>query len=240
MVLKALSETAQIVLIEQAVQLALEAFNRKHADALSANMMKLEAERLNILLDAWLQLELSREVDFTVLTCEQEEMVEIEGISVKLSIDRIDILADKSKVIIDYKTGSLPKLKTWAEDRIKEPQLPIYATIALKYDAISAVAFAHVKLDGEGFSGLASTDNILPKVLAIGHEKLKAFADLVTWDALLEHWHTQINAIAFEIKTGVANVTFDDEKDLTYCEVLPLLRLPERALQFERLKVDAT
>ena len=37
-----------------------------------------------------------------------------------------------------------------------------------------------------------------------------------------------------ELKAGEAAVKFDDEKLLAYCEVLPLLRLPERRLQFER------
>ncbi len=34
--------------------------------------------------------------------------------------------------------------------------------------------------------------------------------------------------MAGEVKSGVAAVCYADEKDLQYCEVLPLLRLPER------------
>jgi exodeoxyribonuclease-5 len=30
------------------------------------------------------------------------------------------------------------------------------------------------------------------------------------------------------VKAGVAGVCYADEKDLQYCDVLPLLRLPER------------
>ena len=40
--------------------------------------------------------------------------------------------------------------------------------------------------------------------------------------------------LAGELKAGEAAVKFEDEKLLAYCEVLPLLRLPERRLQFER------
>ncbi len=40
--------------------------------------------------------------------------------------------------------------------------------------------------------------------------------------------------IATEIKAGEASVKFSDKNALSYCEVLPLLRLPERQLQFER------
>ena len=234
--LKQHPETVQFALITQAVQSALHVFNDKHSGVLSSNMLLLETERLVALLKNWLAFELTRETEFTVLHCEKIETVQIEGISVKLSIDRIDVLADNTQLIIDYKTGTLPKLKTWAVCRIKEPQLPIYAAIALRNEALSAVVFAHVKLGNERFSGLAANENVLPDILAIGHEKLKEFTDLPTWDALLNHWHSQINAIALEIKNGMASVAFEDEKDIAYCEVIPLLRLPERALQFERLK----
>jgi exodeoxyribonuclease-5 len=34
--------------------------------------------------------------------------------------------------------------------------------------------------------------------------------------------------VAREVRAGVAGVSFANEGDLKYCEVLPLLRLPER------------
>jgi exodeoxyribonuclease-5 len=43
-----------------------------------------------------------------------------------------------------------------------------------------------------------------------------------------------LTSIAQEIKAGVASVTFNQEGDLDYCDVKPLLRLPERRMQFER------
>ncbi|HQM88343.1 MAG TPA: DNA helicase, partial [Methylotenera sp.] len=60
---------------------------------------------------------------------------------------------------------------------------------------------------------------------------IRAFSD---WASLLTHWKSSIEAIAQEIKSGEAAVRFNDEQALAYCEVLPLLRLPERKLQFER------
>ena len=44
---------------------------------------------------------------------------------------------------------------------------------------------------------------------------------------MVQHWETRLEAIAQEIKAGLAPVLFSDEKELQYCEVLPLLRLPE-------------
>ena len=61
----------------------------------------------------------------------------------------------------------------------------------------------------------------------------QSFSD---WQALLNHWKTSIEAIAQEIKNGEAAIKFEDESLLAYCEVMPLLRLPERQLQFERFQ----
>ena len=217
--------------------LALETFNTEHHELLSPQMLLLEADRLKNLLALWLALELTREAAFSVQHCELRETIDIEGIKVNLTIDRIDRLSDGTLIVMDYKTGSLPSLSDWAEARIKEPQLPIYAAISLQNEPLSAVAFAHVKLGHHAFLGIADNDNLLPSVLTIGNSKLKAFSQ-TAWDDLMLFWKTQITQIALEIKQGVAGVVFENEDDLKYCEVLPLLRLPERALQFERFKAE--
>ncbi|MGV0952642.1 MAG: hypothetical protein ACOYB3_18495, partial [Azonexus sp.] len=48
------------------------------------------------------------------------------------------------------------------------------------------------------------------------------------WIAVITHWRERLHAVAKEVKVGQAGVMFADEKSLKYCEVLPLLRLPER------------
>ena len=59
---------------------------------------------------------------------------------------------------------------------------------------------------------------------------------LGNWQQLLNHWKSAIEAIATELRAGEAAVRFSDENELMYCEVTPLLRLPERKLQFERFQ----
>ena len=78
-----------------------------------------------------------------------------------------------------------------------------------------------------------STDNF--KVEA-DKRKPKFIQQFDDWQSLLNYWKTSIEAIAHEIKMGEAAVKFNHESDLMYCEVLPLLRLPERQLQFERFQ----
>jgi len=143
-------------------------------------------------------------------------------------VDRIDRLADRRLVIIDYKTGRSIDFRNWAEQRITEPQLPIYA--ALVADDVSAAVFAKVLLDAPAFAGVADDRDVLPGVQGIGGDRQKIFdpAEFPDWTAVVTHWRERLHAIAREVKAGAAGVAFADEKALQYCEVLPLLRLPER------------
>jgi exodeoxyribonuclease-5 len=226
--LAALGEAARNEAIAAAVAKALQSFELDRRTSLPARFRELEAARLARLLDLWLAVEAKRGQGFAVIACEQPAEVEIEGIKVRMVVDRIDQLADGRLVIIDYKTGAAIDTKNWADQRITEPQLPIYA--ALVNDEVAAVVFAKVLLDKPGFAGVADEKDILPGVQGIGDDKQKIFdpAEFPDWIAVITHWRERLHAVASEVKQGRAGVVFADEKGLQYCEVLPLLRLPER------------
>ena len=226
--LAALGELARQQAIAEAVATALQNFELDRRVTLPARFRELEAVRLAKLLDLWLQVEARRGLPFEVVACEQPAEVDIEGIKVRMVVDRIDQLADGRQVIIDYKTGASIDTRNWAEQRITEPQLPIYA--ALVNDDVAAVVFAKVLLDKPGFAGVADEKDILPGVQGVGDDKQKVFdpAEFPDWVAVITHWRERLHAVAKEVKAGQAGVVFANEKDLQYCEVLPLLRLPER------------
>lgn len=226
--LAALGELSRQQAIAEAVTKALQTFELDRRITLPARFRELEAARLAKLVDVWLQVEAKRGLSFDVIACEAPAEVEIEGIKVKMIVDRIDQLADGRQVIIDYKTGAAVDTKNWAEQRITEPQLPIYA--ALVNEDVAAVVFAKVLLDKPAFAGVADEKDILPGVQGIGDEKQKIFdpAEFPDWIAVITHWRERLHAVAKEVKQGRAGVVFADEKGLQYCEVLPLLRLPER------------
>lgn len=226
--LAAMSETGRREAIAAAVTKALQNFELERRLTLPARFRELEAVRLARLLDLWLAVEMKRGQAFDVVACEQPAEVEIEGIKVRMVVDRIDRLADGRQVIIDYKTGAAIDTKNWAGQRITEPQLPIYA--ALVNDEVAAVVFAKVLPDKPGFAGIADEKDILPGVQGVGDDKQKIFdpAEFPDWIAVITHWRERLHAVASEVKAGSAGVVFADEKGLQYCEVLPLLRLPER------------
>ena len=227
--------------INIAIKYTLQDFAEK-SNIASKAVLALEHERLYKLIGAWLQREKERNVAFNMIDCEAEKKVHICGIEITLKIDRIQQLENGEQEFIDYKTGQEPKMSSWDEERITEPQLPIYAAFGGAECKISSVQFGWVKIADHAFIGVSS-GNFEAEPGKRKPKFLQAFAD---WQSLLSHWKASIEAIAQEIKMGEAAVKFNHENDLIYCEVLPLLRLPERQLQFERFqkvsgqKSDAT
>ncbi|MBM3350850.1 MAG: DNA helicase [Betaproteobacteria bacterium] len=219
----------------QAVHYAIQSFVAEN-DVVSDTVLALEQERLTILVGDWLLFEKNNGVSFKIIACEAEKKVDIRGIEVTLKIDRIHALTTGGLVFVDYKTGQAPKTSSWGEDRITEPQLPIYATFyAQDATQISGVYFGMVKTAEHAFSGV--TEDIFS---AESTQRKPVFIqDFSNWSSLLAHWKTSIEAIAEELKGGVSAVRFSNENELMYCEVLPLLRLPERKLQFERFQENA-
>lgn len=215
--------------INEAITQVLSALNQ----TLPEQLLQLEQLRLSALVHAWLAYEMQRE-HFDVIACEAQYPIHINGLDIMCRIDRIDAIDNGKLVIIDYKTGAAdPKTSGWAEARVKEPQLPLYASIALQDQNVVAVLFAKVHVEGSKFFGVSDTEgmpDIKPMSQAKGNGALKQFSELST---LIEHWQSSLTQLAQEIVTGVASVQFEDESALMYCTVKPLLRLPERALQFE-------
>lgn len=226
--LAALEDAARTAAIDTAIAAALSAFEAERRSTLPVRFRQLEAARLQRLLVRWLAVEAARALPFEVLACEAPAEVEIEGIRVRMVVDRIDRLVDGRQVIIDYKTGASIDTRNWAEARITEPQLPIYA--ALVNDAVAAVVFAKVLLDKPAFAGVAEEKDILPGVQGLDEEKRKLFPldRFPDWSAVVAHWREALDRVAGEVRDGEAGVRFADEGRLKYCDVLPLLRLPER------------
>lgn len=224
--------------VGMAVDQVLTAYNDDPGNtALKPRFAALERARLMRLITGWLELERSRAHEFEVVHTEKECALEIEGLPVKMYIDRIDQLADGSTLVIDYKTGANIDTKNWASDRLTEPQLPIYASIARPdVGPVHGVVFAKVLMNGPGWAGLSKQDKLLPKVKGLDSTSArKQFPKdrFAHWDSVLEHWNQRIRAIAVEVKEGQAGVRFSDIKALDYCDVRALLRLAERQAQLE-------
>lgn len=211
--------------------------------ALPPTLRRLEAERLTRLCREWLHVEWdaasgSGRAPFAVRACEEKHTVTLGRLTIRLVIDRIDVLvADGRRIVIDYKTGGRLGVQQWSAERIAEPQLPLYAAFVLAESdevepAVAAVAFARLRKGECAFEGLAVADGLLPGVkpleTAAGEDAASA------WQEMLGDWQRKLLMLADEIQRGEAAVCFGHVRDLAYCEVRPLLRLAERRQQFER------
>jgi exodeoxyribonuclease-5 len=231
--LHGLDEAGLGAAVEQAVEDGLAAFAEQSDEHLPEQFALLERLRLRRLLTAWIAVEMERP-PFTVLECERRIEQDIDGLRVTLVLDRVDALPDGQLVVLDYKTGAGVSHRSWADSRIAEPQLPIYAALALRGEAVAAVCFAKVHASEQKFIGIAAQEDVLPGVTSLdGARRWFPEADFPDWPALLAHWEISLAALAEEILAGEAAVNFRSEDDLRDCEVKPLLRLPERKLQRE-------
>jgi probable DNA repair protein len=227
---------------QRAIEVAVDAALAKHdADSkkfrIPTRLRALERKRLCRLLSLWLDVEAQRQHAFTVIHTENKVEPSIEGLDMRMFIDRVDQLEDGSLLVIDYKTGSSIDTKNWASQRITEPQLPIYSAIAPPSEGpVKGVVFAKVLIKGPEWSGLSEMDKLLPKVQGLGSKTARKQFDedrFPDWQSVLTHWRERLHAVAREVKAGEAGVRFEDEKALSYCDVLPLLRLSERMTQWE-------
>lgn len=183
----------------------------------------LELVRLTRLLHDWLvQCELPR-VPFEVVELEQSQRIEHGGILMDVIIDRIDKV-DGALVVLDYKTGVHNKVSTWADERIANPQLPLYV---LTDEEIAAASFAQVASNQCRFIGVASDEQTLPKVATkVRGAKTDKNTDepIASWPEWRTHWKTSLDAIAQELRSGIATVT-PMKNACTHCELMSMCRI---------------
>ena len=118
-----LSEVRLTKLIEE----CLEAFWRewKTETQLDLKCKSIEHQRILKLVAQWLEVE-KKSQDFTVVGLEKKKKIRIGGYIFHFQLDRIDMLENNMKRILDYKTGSFSPA-SWEAPRIESPQLLLYA-----------------------------------------------------------------------------------------------------------------
>lgn len=223
--------------IEAGMQ-AMRAFNR-----LSPVQYRAEQQRLQRLLQAWLEFDLQRPA-FRVVALEQKLETELLGHPIRLRVDRVDAVGHAvgtpGLLIIDYKS-SAQSLSAWARDRLGEPQLPLYATVWQGETPVAGLALAAVAFGKTAINGvIAGPELQFHKVKAFRQKGAtgvhKRFSG---WPEALEHWRSSIAAIASEFIAGDARNTVYELNNYTVQELAPLLRLEEGA-EWQRQRGSST
>jgi probable DNA repair protein len=221
--LHALSADALNVLLDAAVDAAMERIRRERPTALSGRFADIEKRRLMNLARAWLDEDRKRSA-FTVLAVEDKRGMAIGGLQLNARLDRVDETADGRRIIIDYKTGKANAGDMLGE-RPEEPQLPLYLLTA-EPDA-AAVAFAQVRTGKMVYVGLARDGDLLPGIKA--HADSKHNEQYPAWTDLVAVWGENLQRIASQFADGISAV--DPKRypqSCQFCDQQPFCRIRER------------
>ena len=183
--------------------------------------LQAEQTRLHSVLSQWLDYEIDRQF-FTVEEREKEVLAQINGLQLKLRVDRIDRV-DGGRLILDYKTSKV-SAAMWEGVRPDEPQLPLYG-IHGPVDDLRGVLFAQVRTGDTSFVGRAKD------VTRTVTNKLSAQSALIknplTKDTIGE-WAAALSNLADQFLSGDATVAPKSyPKTCKYCALPSLCRVAE-------------
>jgi probable DNA repair protein len=155
--------------------------HERNADSVLRVVLNLEKERVRKLLQGVIALDAERE-QFQIESVEEQVDASIDGIGIRLRIDRVDRDSDGAILILDYKTGAPKRLL----DRHGDPrdrQLVVY-TFGLA-GPVSGI-------------GLLNVDTRSIALDRAGRE----FSPKLDWDDALARWKEEVSIAAREIAAG--------------------------------------
>jgi len=210
------------VKLSHCIQRALRPWRKRRAKQCGPRYFDLEAQRLQKLLQHWLEIEKQRP-PFTVSATEESIELTLSGLTLNLRLDRLDTLDDGQILLIDYKTGE-PKISSWDSERPREPQLPLYA-ISLK-DKCAGIAFGQVNAKACQLVGVGEPAQPIEGIRTPGELR---YSDLpAEWNNAIPQWESVLTKLATEFNDGKCAVVFKDKISGQYSEnLLPLNRYPE-------------
>lgn len=184
----------------------------------------LEEKRAMFVLTAWLAVECER-APFVAEQIEEKLELTISGLTLSVRLDRMDRLADGSRVVLDYKGGSsLPKvMNDWQRERPVQLQLPAYAAVLAQegvLDSLAGLVLVHLQPGAKQAIGLLREEIGLEGPTLFEEAK---FAD-ADWSAAILRLKNVVQSLAEEFSSGLAINQSWSVADLQYCDVPALIR----------------
>ena len=210
-------------LVEDMTRVAIKEMQQQLPQKFSGEYLKLESRRLHDYVMRWLEIEKQR-TPFHLHESEQLIETQINGVPIRLKLDRVDELEEGGYLVIDYKTGKVAASQ-WFGDRPEEPQLPLYASVIEL--SLAGIVFAQLQAKDMLFKGLCEETDLVPKVKS--YREIKQTKEMPSWSAVLDNWKSTVENLATDFKHGKADV--DPIKPATtcrYCELSTLCRIHEQ------------
>lgn len=217
------TEEALLDIVSESVEKAISAMSKVRPRTFTGRFAAMETKRLHTLVMQWLEQDSARPF-FEVISSERRLSVQVGGVRLNTFVDRIDRLTNNQLAIIDYKTGDV-SIKDWFEQRIVEPQLPLYA-LGLE-DVPAGIFFARVRKGEMKYVGIADDDSVVNGIVAVAdtgglNETFGNMADIV------EFWKHSLAVIAAELASGHASVSpVSVNKSCRYCHLGLVCRIDE-------------
>lgn len=211
--LLALAEADLQAIINRSARNALAELSPWRRRLLPKTLLSLERQRLEALLKSWLSLEAKRP-PFRVEQMEKGSDVSFAGRLWRFRPDRIDVLENGDRLLLDYKTGAASL--AWQADPLLEPQLPFYA-ISSPWP-ISALVIAQVTAKGQKMLGLAA------EMIECG--PLGQILPAADWSEQCHRWYEQIQGLAIDYLAGKAEVNpVKGQNTCRSCDLMSVCRV---------------
>ena len=210
--------------IDDAVEIGKARLSPTRWRALPAAVAKAETLRLAATLRAWLDEFERTRPPFRVDSHERALECSVEGIGVRLRIDRVDALESGGLAVIDYKSGRVMSPARWFAARPEGIQLALYAQALEAHgsETVRALAYAQLKAGEIDVSGLAESRSLWPALDAPGSGSRLQAPD---WLAARQRLREALTMLAREIRDGVARVAPLRASTCTYCGLNSLCRI---------------
>jgi RecB family exonuclease len=164
-------------------------------------LYELEAEHLERALVELLRADQKR-APFRVRAVEQRLTAIVGPLTFDVRIDRIDELADGTLAIVDYKTNERATSAEWFGPRLRDAQVPLYASQSI--EPVAAAVVARLTPASVRYFGFWP-DGAFP-----GRPAKAADPDT---QAQLEVWRAQLAELAAELAAGDTRIFVDDYDD---------------------------
>jgi len=215
-----ISEADLQLRIEAAVETAISRLRVRYPETMTPRLCEIEKRRLSDLISQILLLEKQRP-RFCVWATEYQTSWQIGKLSLNVFIDRIDSLADGTRLVIDYKAGSVNS-QIWHSDRPDDTQLAVYYLSLSPKDSglVSGAVLAQVSKSKVAYLGVCAADN--------QNTWLSHPYGAKDWNQLTLQWPVVVERLAEEFVQGEIRVQPSNlNSTCQYCNRQSLCRVGE-------------
>lgn len=201
-------------ILELTIQQALSTL--KEATFLPPPIYQLEQERIQKLILATLNWEKNRPA-YEVESLESQHQIKLGPLSFRLRLDRLDLVGEEEKWVIDYKT-SLPSPLPWYEEETLEPQILLYALLD---PHIKTIMFHELKKGQSLVKGISA--------FSYPECSLTSPKENQSWENLRTQWKTYLTQLAHAFFDGHCEAKPKAASLCQQCAYQSLCRLPLKA-----------